>query len=112
MKSKTFLSFVVVVGMFAASPLWAVGGESGSGVHVSGGVTTAAVAGASGLIYGAQGAPAGRAAYGGGYAPAEAGQGRGAALERAVSDDADGSLAQILTGLALVLVLVGKRISG
>lgn len=111
MKSKTFLSFVVAVGMFAASPSWAVGGESGSGVHVSGGVATAVVAGASGLIYGGQGVPAGRTAYGGGYTPADVGQGRSAAVERTVSDEADGSLAQILTGLALVLVLVGKRIS-
>lgn len=109
MKSKTFLSFVVAVGMFAASPLWAVGGESGSGVHVSSSVATTVVAGASGLIYGGQGVPAGRTAYGGGYTPADVGQGRG--VESAVSDEADGSLAQILTGLALVLVLVGKRIS-
>lgn len=98
--------------MFAASPSWAVGGEGGSAVRVSGGAAATMVTGVSGLIYGGQGVSAGRAAYDSGYAPVAAGQGKVAVGERSMPDETDGGLAQILTSLALVFVLVGKRISG
>lgn len=81
-------------------------------MHVSGGVAATIVAGASGLIYGDQGGAAERAAYGSRYVPAGAGQGKVSAVELSTSDETEVGLTQILTSLALVLVLVGKRVSG
>lgn len=112
MKSKTALPFVVAIGILAASPSWAAGGEGSGGVHVSGGVAATIVAGASGLIYGGQGGTAERAAYGSRYTPTVGGQARASVVEHDASDESEVGLAQILTSLALVLVLVGKRVSG
>ncbi|MBS0367651.1 MAG: hypothetical protein JSS57_00460 [Proteobacteria bacterium] len=113
MKSKTALPFVVAIGILAATPSWAAGGEGSGGVHVSSGVAATIVAGASGLIYGGQGGAVERVAYASRYAPADAEQGKASsAVERSSSDETDGGLAQILSSLALVLVLVGKRVSG
>jgi hypothetical protein len=115
--NKTFFPFVVAVGMFAASPSWAVGGEGGravvargleGGVQVAGGMASTVVASAEGLLYGGQGVSAQLMGRG----SASADKVRSVAQEGAVKDDTEGGLAQILSGLALAVLLIGKRISG
>lgn len=103
--AKTFFPFLVAVGTLVASPSWAVGGE------VSGGVVTSTVASAGGLIYGGQSVAVQSGAFGGTRSHAETSSAKSAASDLSPADDTDGGLLQILSGLALVLVLVGKRIS-
>lgn len=110
MRSKILLPSVVALGVLTASPVWAVGGESG-GVSVSGGVAGVVVAGAGGLMHAGHGVSASPSALAH-SAPPEVGRDGASQVERTASDDSDGGLSQLLTGLALVLVLVGKRISG
>lgn len=80
-------------------------------MSASSGAAGSLVAGASGLAYGGQGISDVRAALVD-STPAEIVRDRAVQVGRSASDDADGGLAQILSGLALVIVLVGKRISG
>ncbi|MBS0347032.1 MAG: hypothetical protein JSR69_11285 [Proteobacteria bacterium] len=117
--NKTFLSFVLAFGVSAASSAWAVGGEGraaiphgleGSVQVAAGGVATSVVAGASGLLYGGQHVSS--QLMGGGRTGTDVDRIRSVSTQTGAQEESDGSLAQILTGLALVVVLIGKRISG
>lgn len=103
--TKTIFPILVAVGTLVANPSWAVGGE------VSGGVVTSTVASASGLIYGGQNVAVQSGAFGGVRSHAETSATKSTASDLSTTDETDSGLLQILSGLALVLVLVGKRLS-
>lgn len=117
--NKTFLSFVLAIGVSAASSAWAVGGEGrgaiahgfeGSVQAAAGGVAGTVVAGAGGLLYGGQHVSS--QLMGGGRAGTDVDRIRSMPTQTGAPEEGEGGLAQILSGLALVIVLIGKRISG